>query len=200
MSGRMRTQLGRRAGRGALWLIAGLLLASGVLRFASDTGPALAREVQAMQAGVGQPEPEDAGCEDPPDIATVLDALAAQRERLDTREAALADRLAALSLAEQEIARNLQALEAAETELEATLALADQAAEGDLTRLTAVYENMKPKEAAALFEEMAPEFAAGFLGRMRPDAAAAVMAGMSPQTAYTISVFLAGRNAEVPTE
>ena len=61
-----------------------------------------------------------------------------------------------------------------------------------------IHENMKPKDAAALFEEMAPEFAAGFLGRMRPDAAGAVMAGLDPKTAYTISVLLAGRNADVP--
>ncbi|MDJ0825796.1 MAG: hypothetical protein QNJ16_09865 [Rhodobacter sp.] len=192
--------LGRQAGRGALWVIAGLLLLSGVLRFTSSTGPALAREVESLQSAKPDTAPVAVICEAPEDIAKVLDALGAQRKRLDERESALLDRVAALNLAESEIARNLAALEAAQSELEATLAIADQAAEGDLTRLTSVYENMKPKEAAALFEEMAPDFAAGFLGRMRPDAAAAVMAGLSPQTAYSISVFLAGRNADVPTE
>ncbi len=189
-----------RAGRGALWLIAGLLLASGIMRFASGAGPAIAREVEQMVNPA--PVEVDAGvtCEPPEDVATVLDALAEQRAKLDAREKAIADRVATLNLAEQEIRENLAALKAAEEELKATLALADQAAEGDLARLTAVYENMKPKEAAALFEEMAPEFAAGFLGRMRPDAAAAVLAGLSPDTAYTISVVLAGRNANAPTE
>ena len=90
--------------------------------------------------------------------------------------------------------------EAAEAKLASTLALADNAAENDLARMTSVYENMKPKEAAALFEEMSPDFAAGFLGRMRPDAAAAIMAGLSAPTAYTVSVVLAGRNASAPTE
>lgn len=197
MTERARAKPRLRTGRGALWLISGLLLASGILRFAGDAGPALAREVEALQSGS---EPADAACEAPPDVATVLDALGNQREILDRREAALADRLAALDLAEREITRNLAVLEAAEAELRQTLSLADEAAEGDLSRLTSVYENMKPKDAAALFEEMAPEFAAGFLGRMRPDAAAAVMAGLSPPTAYAISVFLAGRNADVPTE
>jgi flagellar motility protein MotE (MotC chaperone) len=45
---------------------------------------------------------------------------------------------------------------------------------------------------------MDPDFAAGFLGRMRPAAAAGIMAGLSPQKAYTISVLLAGRNAQAP--
>ena len=80
------------------------------------------------------------------------------------------------------------------------LAVAEKAAEGDLSRLTSVYEAMKPKDAAALFEAMEPEFAAGFLGRMRPDAAAGIMTGLSPETAYMISVVLAGRNARAPTE
>ena len=104
----------------------------------------------------------------------------------------------ALALAEEQIEARLAALVAAEEDLAATISVADSAAEEDIARLTAVYENMKPKDAAALFEEMAPEFAAGFLGRMRPDAAGAVMAGLDPKTAYTISVLLAGRNADVP--
>lgn len=188
-----------RPGRGALWIISGLLLASGALRFATGTGPALAREVEAL---IDEP-PEAASaevCESSDRIERVLEALGAREVALNAREAALADRLAALSLAEQEIEKNLLALESAEDALAQTIALADTAAEDDLARLTTVYENMKPKEAAALFEEMAPDFAAGFLGRMRPDAAAAIMAGLSAPTAYTISVMLAGRNANVPTE
>ncbi|TKA97657.1 hypothetical protein FAZ78_04745, partial [Cereibacter changlensis] len=107
---------------------------------------------------------------------------------------------AALTLAGQAIDAKLAELAAAEAALSETLARADGASEGDLTRLTSVYETMKPKDAAALFEAMAPEFAAGFIGRMRPDAAAAVLSGMSAEAAYSISVLLAGRNALVPKE
>ena len=80
------------------------------------------------------------------------------------------------------------------------MATADKAAENDIGRLTAVYENMKPDQAAALFRLMEPSFAAGFLGRMRPDSAAAILAGLEPDLAYSISVVLAGRNADVPRE
>ena len=74
------------------------------------------------------------------------------------------------------------------------------AVENDLAALTSVYENMKPKEAAPLFEAMDPVFAAGFLARMRPEVAAGIMAKLSPDAAYSISVILAGRNANVPRE
>ena len=110
---------------------------------------------------------------------------------LDAREQTLA-------LVEASIAEDLQRLEQAEAELRATMAAADQAAENDIGRLTAVYENMKPKDASALFQAMEPAFAAGFLGRMRPEAAAKILAGLEPQAAYTISAILAGRNARAP--
>jgi flagellar motility protein MotE (MotC chaperone) len=106
--------------------------------------------------------------------------------------------MAALSLAEEAIKKRTEEMTAAETELKKTLQIADGASEADLTRLTAVYEAMKPADASKLFTEMAPEFAAGFLGRMTPAAAAAVIAGMDPGKAYSISVLIAGRNALAP--
>ena len=73
-------------------------------------------------------------------------------------------------------------------------------AEGDLTRLTAMYEAMKPADSARLLSSMPVEFAAGFLGRMRPEAAALILAGMEAEPAFAITALLAGRNALAPTE
>ncbi len=185
--------------RGVLWVIALLLAASGVLRL-NGSGGALAREISNVMSGSGEEHVAEAqACETEADIMAVLTRLREREALLEDREAALADRMQALAVAEVEVKENLTALVAAEERLKATMALANTAAEDDLGRLTAVYENMKAKEAAALFETMDPQFAAGFLGRMRPEAAAAIMAGLKPETAYTISVVLAGRNANVPT-
>lgn len=185
--------------RGVLWVIALLLAASGMLRL-NGSGRALAREISNVVAGSGGEHMAEAqACETEADIMAVLTRLREREALLEDREGALADRMQALAVAEVEVKENLTALVAAEERLKATMALADTAAEDDLGRLTAVYENMKAKEAAALFETMDPQFAAGFLGRMRPEAAAAIMAGLKPETAYTISVVLAGRNANVPT-
>ena len=184
----------RRRGpvRGVLFFLSGLMITSGVIR----VGLGLT-EAQAVPAPAVASAPT-MQCDAPP--RALAEALRQREERVTTREAALEERLAALALADQAVSARLQQLEAAEQSLSATLARADGAAEGDLTRLTAVYESMKPKDAAALFAAMAPEFAAGFLGRMRPEAAAAVLSGMPSDTAYAVSVLLAGRNARVPTE
>lgn len=179
---------------GALQVITCLLIASAVLRFASEVGPAMANE------GSEEVTEEIVQNGEPGDAETLLAALQSREALLANREEQFQARMEALRTAEEQIEDRLQALVQAEAELSATIALADTAAESDLAQLTTVYENMKPKEAADLFTQMPPQFAAGFLGLMRPDAAALIMTELEPEVAYSFSVVLAGRNAEVPTE
>lgn len=188
----------RRRGRGTLTIIVALLLASGILRlglvpseaFAIGTADEFAPEMAETDMTCG-----------PGDLpAALMQALRAREERVMAREAQLADRLQALALAEAEIEEQLVALAEAEASLEAVLTIAEFAAQDDLDRLTTVYENMKPQDAAALFAQMEPAFSAGFMGRMNPTSAAAIMTNLQPEQAYLISVVLAGRNASVPTE
>ncbi|GAW36399.1 hypothetical protein RA2_03469 [Roseovarius sp. A-2] len=199
---RARPRQTRLRARGALGLIAALLVTSAFVRLGGGVGQAVARvSVGAVDAVATMPEthaPET--CERPQDLQAMLSALQAREVRLDEREASLADRMQALRIADGEIARRLAALQEAEVSLRATLEIAETAAEDDLVRLTKVYETMKPKQAAALFEQMDPRFAAGFLARMRPEAAAEIMAGLTPGAAHMFSVVLAGRNADVPSE
>jgi flagellar motility protein MotE (MotC chaperone) len=180
--------------------VGGLLLASALLRSAIGASEALAKGEPDPGAAPAPVVAEPAAVVAEADILPLLAALDAREARLDRRAEEIAVRMQALTLAEEEIAQKLAALEEAEQALRATLALARTAAEDDLTRLTEVYANMKPKQAAALFEQMDPDFAAGFLSRMQPGAAAAIMAGMTPETAYLVSVIVAGRNAEVPRD
>lgn len=184
----------RFAGRGALMILALILASSGAMRLGSNIGVAMASATE------GEAETADAPLNCPAPPAALAEALLEREQRVLAQEEAIAARMAALKLADEATSRRLEELKTAEEELRAVLALADGAAEGDLARLTAVYESMKPKEAAALFEKMAPEFAAGFLGRMRPEAAGAIMSGLSPDLAYSVSAILAGRNATAPKD
>ena len=178
----------RRQSSGTLSLIAGLLVASAALRLASAPLPAMA--TQTEDAAV-------IAADDDGQTETLVTALQERARDLDAREEVLLERAAVLAAAEQELQARLDDLVAAEAALSATLALAEGAVENDLTQLASVYENMKPKEAAALFSQMAPQFAAGFLGMMRPDAAADIMTELDPAIAYSFSVVLAGRHADI---
>lgn len=186
----------RRSSKGTLLILALLLAISGALRLGDGIGIAVARAAAPVEEGqIDRPSPA-LDCPAPP--VAVAEALSERESRVLAKETALEDRLAALALADQAIQMRLDKLAAAEAQLSETLARADGASEEDLTRLTEVYQTMKPKDAAALFATMAPEFAAGFLGRMRPEVSAAILSGMTPENAYTVSVILAGRNAKVP--
>lgn len=176
----------------ALVVIAGLLLASGLVRITGDLWRADASTTDADPADAA------AACLAEDGAAELMAALAARDARLRTRETELATLERGLALAREKVDERIAALADAEASLAATLAIADTAADEDVARLVTVYENMKAKEAASLFAAMDVEFAAGFLGRMRPEVAAAILAGIEPTRAYAISASLAGRNAGAP--
>ena len=192
----------RQARRGTLHVIGGLMLLSAVTR-ALGAGQAYA-EAEATHTAAPAETGEMVASSDiavpASDNAALIEAMRMREARIAEREAQLEDRMQALRLAEKEAAERVAAMTAAENALKSTIALADVAAENDISRLVAVYENMKPKEAAALFSQMTPDFAAGFLGLMDPVVAAQILSLVSPESAYSISVVLAGRNAGVPTE
>lgn len=182
---------------GALTVILLCLVGSGIVRFGGIEG-AIAKESQHATPEQQQDAPRTEVCETEDDIGHLLEAIKNRQSLLDQREARLANRIQALNVAEMKLKENIATLIEAEKQLAATLTIADSAAEDDIKRLTSVYENMKPKNAAGLFKAMAPEFAAGFLARMRPDSAAQIMSNLPAEKAYTISLVLAGRNARAP--
>lgn len=195
----------RRRRPGALFWVALLLFSSAILRMGIEAGPAIAREAQKEDGSLNETagtKPQGAGTQTLSDseIEGLLRELQNREAALIQRERQIADRMKALEIADTAIRNKMDELIEVEAALRDTLALADGASEEDLTRLTSVYEKMKPKDAAALFETMDPAFSAGFLARMRPDAAAGIMAKLSPQAAYSISAILAGRHALVPKE
>lgn len=207
-------------GRGSVLVIALLLVSSATIRVVTSANSVWAQDSQlpttlsAPSAAPKHPrassdseKKDSASSGTSPLLATttnrgelsgLIAALSEREIQVSEREKKIELRMRALSIADAEIEKRLEALTQTETALRATLSLADEASEKDILRLTSVYENMKPKDAAILFEQMEPNFAAGFLGRMRPDIAAEILSGLSPEVAYSISVFLAGRNANVP--
>ena len=161
--------------------------ASAALRL-SDSGWAMAEGVAA--GGATAPGvPSEA----------MLAALQEREAELDAEEKRLADRRQTLGVAEKKLQEQLAAFETAQKNLERTLAMADGAAEKDIARMTTVYENMKPAEAAKIVERMDVKFAAGLVARMRPELAAQVLAGMNEDAAYAVTLTIASRNAGVPT-
>jgi flagellar motility protein MotE (MotC chaperone) len=193
----------------SLIFISALFFSSAVIRIVVGTTQVSASDIPT-EIVTDSPETTEQQGESPNDQPTegfeegevnaLLRALNRREQALEQRENVVLERENIVNEARTEIEDKLAKLQDAEQKLRETIALASIAAEDDLVNLTAVYENMKPKQAALLFEKMDPKFSAGFIARMRPDAAAKIMAGLSAEVAYSISAILAGRNAGVPTD
>jgi len=181
---------------GTISVIVGLFLASGLIRMA-EIAPAFAEEMLPDTAPEAM---EMASAEHVPDMPALLKAIQEREAQIAEREAYIDRRMQTLAVAEQRIREQMDALTEAESKLAATLSLADNATEEDVARLTEVYQRMKPTEAAGIFETMDIQFAAGFFSRMRPESSAAIMANLPADLAYSISVVMAGRNANAPRE
>jgi flagellar motility protein MotE (MotC chaperone) len=177
---------------GGVALIAFCFAASALLRL-GDFGMALAQDaVGALPAGV-------AGCE-PADPDGLLAAIRTREAQLAAEADRIAERQQTLHVAETKLAEQLASFEAARAGLEATLALAEDAAENDIARLTTVYERMKPEEAARILGRMDIAFASGLVARMKPEIAAEVLTRMESDSAYAITLTIASRHARVPVE
>lgn len=177
-----------------LFVLALILLAAGISRLGLGVVDAIAAET-GNDLPVAEPAPV---AEPPTDPADLFETLRAREARLARIESELDARRATLLDAEQELAQRLDDLIAAEEQLRTTLRLTESAAEDDLRQLTAVFENMKPQQAADLFSQMDTEFSAGFIARLRPETAAEILSGLDPMIAYAISAVLAGRHARTP--
>ncbi len=182
---------------GTITVIVGLFLASGLIR-AVDIAPAFAEEM--MPSDTPHEALQVASAEPSPDMPALLKAIQDREAQISEREAYIDRRMQTLAVAEQRIREQMDALTEAESKLAATLSLADNATEEDVARLTEVYQRMKPADAAGIFETMDIQFAAGFFSRMRPESSAAIMANLPADLAYSISVVMAGRNANAPRE
>lgn len=183
----------RKVQNGALLVVMACFLSSATIRLGLS-GPAIAQEINDRRSS---PEAEVTVAAENVSFAELdrmLEAIRERQEALESEEARVEERLEILANAQAEFERKRLELQEAERQLAATLSQTDGAVLRDIAQLTAMYESMKPKNAAEIFNEMDPNFSSGFLIRMNPQAAADILSSMDPDIAYQVSVLMANRN------
>lgn len=130
----------------------------------------------------------------------ILERLAARRAQLDARAAELEMRLALVEAAEQRIKERTAALEAVEARINALVAEKKAMDEGQFASIVAMYETMKPKEAAAIFDQLEMPVLLRVARAMSPRRMAPIMARMDPQKAKTLTSSMAAEQAEATFE
>lgn len=127
---------------------------------------------------------------------TILQTLSGRRSELDKREDDLMLRLKLLEAAEQRLQKRVDELKSIETQITAARQTEETGAEERVKSLVTMYENMKPKAAAAVFDTLDLPILLDLAKTMQPKKMAAILAQMSPTNAARLTTALAARRTE----
>lgn len=122
--------------------------------------------------------------------ALLLD-LRHRRAELDARDAALASREALLAATEKRLVARLEELGGLQTRLDAMEKARKARDDQNWQGLVKLYEQMKPRDAAAIFNDLDKPVLLAVLDRMKEAKAAAVLAAMAPERARQATADLA---------
>ncbi len=179
-----------------------------------DMQPALAQQSDAPEGKPGQNEAPNVSDGPPPgttplqetDAETpvlsdpnrfserevqLLQELAERRNVLDARERQLEEREALLKAAEQRLVEKQTELNATKGELKALLKEQDAQEKAKVKQLVAIYENMKPQDAANIFDDLEMPVLLQVIENMKERKVAPVIASMSTEKARELTKELA---------
>jgi flagellar motility protein MotE (MotC chaperone) len=126
-----------------------------------------------------------------PTSEILAERLSERRATLDSREASLGDREALLQAAEKRLEERSAELDQQVADLQAADKAGDEAENQDLKNLIAMYETMKPSQAAAIFDKLDTTNLQLIAEAMNPRKLAPIMAKMDPAIAAALTIGIA---------
>ena len=123
----------------------------------------------------------------------ILERLQERRQQLDTRARELDIREGLLAAAEKRVEARLTELKQVEAHIAAASEKKDEAETIRLKSLVAMYENMKPRDAAKIFDRLELGVLIEVASQIKPRTMADILAQMSPDVAEHLTVELASR-------
>ncbi|WP_265501944.1 MotE family protein [Paracoccus beibuensis] len=138
------------------------------------------------------------GCRDVPEAVALAEELRDRALRIERYMQDIDTRKQELATAEATLRERLQELRAQKDSLGATTAGDTQAVRTDIDRLIAVYDQMKPAEAAAVLTNLPADFAAEILMRVQPETGARIIAAVEPRQAALLTAQMGARSVRTP--
>ncbi len=105
-----------------------------------------------------------------------------------------------IQAAEKRLEARLAELKAVEARINATVQQRDEDELKRFKGIVAMYENMKPKEAARIFDRLDLKILVDVSTQMKPATMSAILAAMTPEAAERVTVELASRAASQKTQ
>ena len=135
------------------------------------------------------------GCGDIPEVVALVEELRIREDRIATALAELDNRKAEIAAARATLTAELRRLKPAGGSAGASRTHRQRAVDGDISRLVAVYEAMKPREAAEVLANLPPDFSAELLMRVNPETGARIIAASAPDKAAILTTYMGARSA-----
>jgi flagellar motility protein MotE (MotC chaperone) len=129
--------------------------------------------------------------EDSKSATDLLQSLNEKRKQLDAQQQELDQREALLKAAEERIDHKVDELSQMRTDMEKLLDIQKVKDDAQLASLVKIYENMKPKDAAAIFDNLELPILVDVTARMKEAKVAPILAAMSTDRARVLTVKLA---------
>jgi flagellar motility protein MotE (MotC chaperone) len=123
----------------------------------------------------------------------ILERLSDRRQQLDARNEELEMRENLLKAAEKRVEAKVAELKDLETKVKTALDQRDQNEQKRFQSIVAMYQGMKPKEAARIFDRLDLKILVEVSTQMKPAAMSSILAQMTPETAERLTVELAHR-------
>ncbi|MBC9246768.1 hypothetical protein H4P12_08590 [Paracoccus sp. 11-3] len=141
-------------------------------------------------------EPPDLlrGCTDVPEAMALATELRDRALRVERYMQSIDEKKAELAAAERALVVKLTELRAQKNGLETRRDTDTAAVRSDIDRLVAVYDQMKPVEAAAVLTNLPADFAAEILMRVQPETGAKIIASVEPRQAAMLTAQMGARN------
>lgn len=122
---------------------------------------------------------------------SILQSLAARRTELETYEKDLALRASLVDAAEQRVAERQATLEALEAQISSLVDQRQEMEAGQFASIVAMYETMKPRDAANIFNALDMEVLLRVAKTMNPRKMAPILAAMNATRAQELTVRMA---------
>ena len=159
-------------------------------------GAQLASMVLAQASTDEAVHPLIAGCEGVPEAVLLSDRLILRADRMERYLAELDRKKAEIVAAEARLTLRLQELREAIPGRTAAQRNADaQAVEDDIRRMVAIYDVMKPADAAGIIAHLPPDYAAEILMRVGAESGARIVGALDPETAAVVTAHMGARSA-----
>ena len=141
-------------------------------------------------------EPSDLlrGCTDVPEAVALAETLKERALGIERYLASVDMRKAELSQAEDAIRQKSEELKRRKDALGARHEKTSVAIQDDIDRLIAVYDQMKPDEAAAILTNLPSDFAAEILMRVDPEKGARIISAVEPRQAALLTAEMGARS------